>query len=233
MCDSGLGSELIAGATTVLAAGIAVWGGIWAFRRQKEHELVQRRYLDEGLDVVISIAEAALSIYSHNWARCTEIIKTFRDLQNVTADDLIIGFLPLPENRFAFTAHYRVNVIVDSPVIWQVFQLVIAFAQRGCTITKEEIPVGLREVLRHGPDPAKRDETVQAAMQAITELDKDSYRFHIFAQQMNRIARVVEEGSFTFKSIKSLREHTEVKSAVEELEKAFADKLKTDGNQVA
>jgi hypothetical protein len=229
VCASTLISEVVSGLATVLAAAVAVLGGIWAFRRQKEYELVQRRYLDEGLDVVVSAAENALNVYSHNWARCTEVLRTFRDLPDARPDDMTSGFLPLPETRFAVTAHYRVNVIAESQVVWNVFQLVIAFAQRGCTTTHDDIAVGLRHLLEQRADEARRAQAVETAFNALTELNEESNRFHLFAQQMNRIARVVEEGNFTFESIKSLRNHEVVTSAIEELERAFADKLHPRG----
>lgn len=103
--------------------------GIWAFYRQREYELVQKRYLEEGLDVIISTAENALYTFHHNWARCLELLKSFRDLGTMKPEDLDVGFLQLPTDRFALTANYRVNQIVNSPTVWRVFQLVIEFAQ--------------------------------------------------------------------------------------------------------
>ena len=224
MCALNLSPAWIQGLTTVSAAVIAVVGGILVFSRQKEYELVQRRYLDEGLDVIIATADAALSIYSHNWARSMEVLKTFRDLNYAKPDDLQHGFLDLPDNRFAFAAHYRVNTMVDSMIIWQTFQLVISFAQYGCSVAKDEIPVGLRVVLDLDPN-APREPAVDAGIHALTEVQEQSFRHHVFAQQVNRIARVVEEGKFTFRSIKDIRHHPEVKDALRTLETAYADKL--------
>ena len=104
MCWTPYIPNLISGGATILAALIAVGAGIWAFYRQREHELVQKRYLEEGLDVIVSTAENALFIYHHNWARCLELLKSFRDVEAMKPEDLAVGFLQLPADRFALTA---------------------------------------------------------------------------------------------------------------------------------
>ena len=128
---------IIAGVSSIVAAVVAVGGAVLVFYRQKEYELVQKRYLDEGIDVVIASAEQALNVYAHNWARCTEILKSFRDLPTINPDDLTSGFIPLPHDLFSMTAHYRLNVIVNSGVVWETFQLVLSFAQRANAIVTE------------------------------------------------------------------------------------------------
>ncbi len=60
MCLTEYIPEIISGISTIVAALLAVGAGIWGFYRQKEYELVQRRYLEEGLDILISSAENAL-----------------------------------------------------------------------------------------------------------------------------------------------------------------------------
>ena len=73
-------AALITGVFTIGAATVAVIAATAHFRRQKEYETVQRRYLDQGLDIVMATAQASLDTFSHNWARCLEILKTFRDI---------------------------------------------------------------------------------------------------------------------------------------------------------
>ena len=152
MCWTPYIPNLISGGATILAALIAVGAGIRAFYRQREYELVQKRYLEEGLDVIISTAENALFTYHHNWARCLELLKSFRDVKAMKPEDLDVGFLQLPADRFALTANYRVNQIVDSGTVWRVFQLIISFAQNACSVARDEIPAALKMKLTVGAE---------------------------------------------------------------------------------
>lgn len=225
MCAPEYTSDLIQGGSTILAALIAVGVGVWGFYRQKEFELVQKRYLEEGLDVVIATTENALNTYHHNWARCLELLKSFRDSEAMKPEELDAGFLHLPTDRFALTANYRVNQIVNSGTVWRVFQLVIAFAQTACSITRDEIPVGLKIKLTTNKITANRKEVVDEAMNILTDLDKKSHHFHHFVGKLQDIARLLEEQRFALKDIRKLRVHPTVVEAIKDLEDHYKDDL--------
>ena len=54
--------------TAVTPAFLAYLLGLCAYHKQKEYELVRRRYLDEGLDAYAEDVEHALSVLRQNWA---------------------------------------------------------------------------------------------------------------------------------------------------------------------
>lgn len=226
MCAPDYASDLIQGGSTILAAVIAVGAGIWGFFRQKEYELVQKRYLEEGVDVIIATTENALNTYHHNWARCLEMLKAFRDNEAMKPEELdSAGFLHLPTDRFALTANYRINQIVNSGTVWRVFQLVIAFAQHACSVTRDEIPVGLKVKLTTDKIKASRKEMVEEAMTVLTELDSKSHRFHHFVGKLQDIAMLLEEQKFALKDIRKLRTHPTVVETIKDLEEYYKDDL--------
>lgn len=218
--------ELIVNAVTALAvAAIAVVGGIWAFYRQKEFELVQRRYLDEGVDVVGSAAEAALSCYHHNWARCLEALKLFRDSDLTKPEELEGLFVPFPPVTFATAAHYRVRAIVNSDLVWETYQLVIAFAQTSNGIVAGEIPHALKAKLSTDQIEATREEIVAEAEKVLRDLDSKSHRYQVFIRELNRIAELLEGQKFSSKGIRRLHKSEVVRSALANLREGFKDKL--------
>lgn len=217
--------ELISSITTLIAVLIGIVGGVWAYYRQKEHEIVQRRYLEEGLDVLISTAEQSLNVFSHNWAKCLEHLKTFRDIENVEPSELERGFLDLPESRFSLTANYRVNSIVDSPTVWYVFQLVLSFCESGSAVARNEIPAALKQKLIGTDIDATREEIVEEAEKILVELNEESQRYHIFVGKMHRIVDLFEKQNFRYKTVKKLAKNPTVLDVVKTLEDSFADKL--------
>lgn len=227
MCWSEYIPELISGGATILAALLAVGGGICGFFRQKEYELVQKRYLEDGLDVVISTAVNSLNTFHHNWARCLELLKTFRDVDTMKPEELDVGFLQLPTDRFALIANYRVNQIVDSPVVWQAFQLVISFAQTACSVSRDEIPAALKLKLTTSQTQASRQEMADVAMMELQDLDTKSHRFHLFIRQLQDISMLLEEQKFALNDIRALRKHPVVVGALEKLKKEYANELES------
>lgn len=233
MCISNFVPDLIQGGATILAAIIAVWGGFWAFFRQKEFDLVKTRYLEEGVDVIIAVTENALNIHHHNWARSLEMLKAFRDNPAMKPEELdSAGFLHLPTDRFALTANYRVNQIINSGTIWRVFQLVIAFAQYSCSVTRDEIPVGMKVKLETDQIKASRSEMVDEAMEILKELDAKSHRYHFFVGKLQDIAMLLEEQKFALKDIRKLRRHPTIVEAIAALEEHYKDELKSEKTSV-
>ncbi len=223
MCLTEYLPEIISGVFTIIAAVIAVLFGIWGFYRQKEYELVQRRYLEEGLDIVIGTAENALNTFHHNWARSLELLKLFRDLETIKPEDLDRGFLVLPADRFALSANYRLNQLTDSDTIWRVYQLVIAFAERANSVARVETPTALKIKLTTDQIEATREEMVEAGLVALKELDKESHHYHSFIAEMQAIARLVEGQRFSLKGIRKLRDNPIVKDTIKNLETKFSD----------
>ncbi len=132
-----LPSIITGGATFIAGITVAIVGFI-AYYKQKEYELCKQRYLEEGFYVVVSVAQQALSVYNHNWARIIEILKSFRDTppEDFDLSELEKGFIDRSESRFPLIAHYRVRSITQSDTIWNVFQLLVSFAQKGISISK-------------------------------------------------------------------------------------------------
>lgn len=223
MCE--LASAWIQGLATIVAALIAVGAAFWGFYRQKEFELVQKRYLEEGIDAIVAATQQALNIYSHNWARCTQILKAFRDNDAVRPEELDSGFLHLPTD-FALTAHYRVNQLVNSGVIWQVYQLAISFALYGSSVARDEIPIGLKVKITTDRIKATKSEIVETGVTELQNLDERSHHFQFFIGKLQDIAMLFEGQKFSFKDLRKLQTHPTVMATVKSLEEYYKDDLK-------
>ncbi|MDZ7686951.1 MAG: hypothetical protein U5O39_20010 [Gammaproteobacteria bacterium] len=220
-CISTYYGDLIGATATLVAAGIVVAGGIWAYFRQKEFELVQRRYLEEGVDIVIATLDNALNTYNHNWTRCIELLKSFRDNPDFDPDELSRSFLTLPPDKFALTANYRLNRIIDSPVVWRAFQSAIAFAHKGCTMTRNEIPEALRAKLTTDLVAASRAELVEESEKILKELDEEYLAHHFLISKLHDIAMDFEGRKFSLKDVEKMKERPKIKQALKELEERY------------
>ena len=58
---------------------------------------------------------------------------------------------------------------------------------------------------------ATGQEMVDAAMEALKELDTESYRYYVVPGELHNIAKLLEEQRFRFKGIRQLREHEVVR----------------------
>jgi len=219
-------SDIISGISTILAVIIAAWFGLWIYYRQKEFELVKQRYLDEGFDKLVASAEHFLNIYYHNWARCLEILKSFKDLGiQYDPKELEKGFWEIEQPRFPFVTHQKVGNITKSKIIWEVYQLVISFAQKGSSIAKNEIPEAIRMTIKGGKSNAEVKRLFEEALDQLQKLDEEAREYHHFLSCLIRIVAYLERQKFSFKKIHELHKQNFINSTLSQLEKQFAGKL--------
>lgn len=114
--------------------------GLMAYRRQKEHELVRQRYLDEGVDLVASRLEETLSAYRHNWFHAVQIVKYMKRVGNVPEDLLDKSHLIMPEpSQLEIRANYRLSTLVGDPVFYCVQQIAVAFTQSASAFIRDNL----------------------------------------------------------------------------------------------
>lgn len=108
--DAAICQELFKGLITLVVGLAVAYVGLWLYFRQKEYELVKQRHLEQCIDVIASELELALGTFSHNWARCLQILKDYRDMEvHFDIKQLSAGFLELHSSRFQRIAHFRLR----------------------------------------------------------------------------------------------------------------------------
>lgn len=215
--------ELISSASTVIAACIVVWGGIWAYFRQKEYELVKQRYLDEGIDLLVGAAEASLNTFHSNWARCFQLVEQYKDNPNFDTKELTRGFLKLSPDRWALTANYRVNKLVGEIDVWRAFQVVMAFSDYGCGITSSEIPEAIKDNM--GLDDKRRQKIAEKMTEQLSSLDEKANKHHLYIEMMQQIAAALEVRRFSFKKLESFRKSGDVVQALSTIKDEYKDEI--------
>ena len=66
------------GVVALIVALLVAQFGLTIYFRQKEHELVQKRYLEGCIDVLAGELEIAFGAFRHNWIRKTELVNINR-----------------------------------------------------------------------------------------------------------------------------------------------------------
>lgn len=227
MCLRDFIPDLIQGAATILAAFVVVVAGVKGFFQQKEYELVQRRYLEGGIDVVVAITESAMNTYFHSWSRCMQKLKKFRYDESMRTEDFSVDEFPMPPDLFALTANYRLQRIVGSGVFFEIFQSAMAFTQSACSVIRDEIPTGLKITLEAGE--RSRDEMIEAAMELLMDMNEKYSRFHFFVGKLQDVAMVLESRKFSLSEVLALKNNPDIKSAIKELEDYYKTELE-DGS---
>ena len=220
--------EVARGGVTVTAACLAAWLGVKVFLRQKEYDLVKQRYLEGGIDVIAAYQEEALGVFHHNWARCIQLVKMFRDAQeSFDLDQLKQGFLELDSSKFHAIPHHRLQILVRTQVFWEVYQLALAFAETANAMVTNEIPETIRLKLTTTKLNADIKRIAEESFKHMKELEDKSHKFSVLTRELEALAGMFQTENFTFKNVLAFNEKAEVKESIERLRREFSNEIKT------
>lgn len=216
---------------TAVAAGSLI--GLQIYFRQKEYELVKQRYLEGAIDVVTAQIEDSLGVVQHNYTRSLHLCKSLRETESsFDINELQRGYLELDLSKFHRIAHHRLGILLDSQVVWEVFQSAMAYASTANAIISYETPEAIRihcnKILTM--DLTKEDyKTVANKLESIiTKQHKDSYKYSVLIGELNKLMRMLEAEKLNLKAIGEFNQRQEVKQIVERLKQSFREELESN-----
>jgi len=215
--------SLLSALVALLAVGAASYAGLHGYYRQREYELVQRRYLEKGVDELATQLETALNITSHNFARTSMLLKLFRDSgEHFDCDELRNGFLPYESNRFSQTANHRVEVLTDSKVIWKCFQTALAHATSTNSFYCLEVTQTIRIKLTSKMlDNKPHEEIANELLEIVRKEHEAGFHYAALLAELHYLGRLVEVERMNFKAVSAFSQRREVRAMLFRLEEVF------------
>lgn len=219
--------EWIISAVGVLgAAMVAYYFGVKTFFRQKEYELVQKRYLDEGIDRVSNAAEEALSVFSNNWSQSLYALKLFRDIDAKSAQEHCEKtLLPLKHTSLEVGPVYRLKALVGDDIFWEVHQLLIGVVSEANFFFMRDLGGAFKAGAEGQPLRVTRDQAFITLHQECIRLHQSVAPFYRLVGALQNIARALEGERFNFKAIQKFKDTEVVKQSIAELRKEFKERL--------
>lgn len=195
---------------------------LWLYFRQKEYELVKQRYLDGGVDVLVAQLEASLGVASHNYSRSLQVVKSFRDTgENFDLKMLSEGFLPLDSSKFSQHANHRIGSLLDSQLVWSIFQSALAHAAISNGKFTIEIPEAIR--FKRSTNLITKSEQEMAAIMIadIRQLHDSGFNYAKLISELHYLGRLLETEKLSVAGIAAFSKRREVRQLLTRLEKAF------------
>lgn len=220
----------------LVAVLLAYFLGKSAYFRQKEYELITKRYLEEGIDSISKNVDSSLAVIRHNWWHCLFVLKSFRDLGKDMRPELYNEGLIEPEpSNFELWKNYRLKNIVGDDIFHLVHQLLDAFVKSSYSFFRDDMCNGIRVTLNGGQELvviATREEIYEGMMKEVIEIDKKALKFYGLLGELQNISNLIQTKRFSFNNLNKLKDHSVVKNAVSNLKKTFQEDLNKD-NKIA
>lgn len=222
MCELALDiNEVVKHIITIIALYIGYRLGLRAYFRQKDYELVRKRYLAEGVDEVAADIEYGLSVYRNNWARGLQIIRMFRDVgDQINLKMLEEGFISFDQSKFLMRPHHRMECLVGDMVFWRVQQKLAAFVITSTGHIKEDMCTEIK--LNLSCQTEKRKEIVDKYEKLLLQKEDENWAFYVPLEKLHDISRHLERTRFTPEEIGQFKNKEFVKEMVKVIKQKFS-----------
>lgn len=214
-------------------AGITVIGvlltALLAYRvyhAQKEYEMLVSRYLDEGLDVLAAELQSAIEAVNHNWARCVDILREYRDLgTKFDEDQLNAGFIERPAGKLQHIANFRVYKVVGDTDFWVLYQLAISDLDTAMYRLSREYPNAVRLVISHKLNDAAKKHAVEHVSQESKKRHDSIQKWANLLAEIHGLRDFLEGKRLTHRYISRAKKKKEIKTFIKNLKKHFPAEL--------
>lgn len=207
----------------LLAASLSAWFAIQTYYRQREYELILSRYLEGSLDLLAGELSNVSEIFSHNWARCLAIIKSYRDLEDdFDLSELNKGFIELQSSRHNPVAHQRLYTLTGTHDYWRFCQEALAYFTSANSTLVHEITEAIRAKLSTNIVNATHSQVVEHCFSHAKEQNDESHRYLALTDEYSFLSSVLESKRYRFKTLKKFRNNAKVKESIQRIKTLYA-----------
>lgn len=214
---------------------LAYFLGRSAYFRQKEYELITRRYLDEGLDAISKNVDKSLAVFRHNWWQSTVVLKHFREQGKDMRKELYQNpFIAPDASLFDLWRDYRLNDIVGDDIFFRAHQSLDAFVRSSYAFFQDDLCAMVRLTIEGGKElevNVSREQAITKYLDEIKKLDGEVSRYYLLLGELQELASIIQTERFSFQELKELRKRPQVIKTIGNLKKWFRDTLEVDETQ--
>ena len=204
--------------------------GYTNYLRQREHELVRKRYLDEGVDLLISRLDEILSIFRHNLNLSATVLKKFREFGPIVDNTYLKDIRAVDQGGMSITAVHRFKLLVNDNCVWDGLQEAFAFVVEANAFFCDDLLEACGEQIRGN---ITKDQIADQYMELVLKREQESHVHYMFISELLMLATILEQSKFTFKSISRFHKLRTVKATIDRIKKLVPLEAQTDGVQNA
>ena len=200
-----------------------------AYFRQKEFELVRDRYLNDGLDQLVTRSDYALQVFNHNWAHSLNVIKTLRGLKRNANIEVFLKDLIAPDAKMLeLSVNRKVRDLLQSQITYDVHQLLAVFTHNSFLKMRDDLGNAIRLYIENNADfqgKLSPEAIEKNYLPVLLDLNAKSNTYFFFVKQTQELANLLQKEKLGFRAVSSFGQKPEVRSIVASLENYYAQQI--------
>ncbi len=211
----------------IVTAFLSYIAGIKIYFKQKEYELVKKRYLEEGLDILIENVETALSLFRSNWAYSVYLLKEFKSLEKSIPRESYTGRFPQFDERiFRVRPLSRLRYLINDKIYYDAIQQLYAFVENSIAYFRIDLSNSIRLYCDTNRALKSHEEIAEIYLKEIKKIEKNSHNYYELLGSLFQLSLFIEREKFSFKQLEKFRDIEDVRTIVSNFKNNFVLKSK-------
>ncbi len=218
---------LITGGFILLAAIIAYKGGLKTYFKEREHEQIMKRYLEDGVDRVQASASHALEVFYDNYRMVLNVVRSLRNIEvglHLEKEDYLPKFRQTEQHCFTCVPFMKVQHLVGDKIFWEFVQLLYAFVDGKSIRLEKDFRMTVENVVEGKVEDISIQDLLDKTKEEIDEQHEESKKYHWILVELQTISFILErETSITWGDLSKFKDKPEIKESVKKLKGIFAE----------
>lgn len=214
---------LLTGVFVLLAACIAYKSGMKAYFTRREHEQIIKRYLDEGVDLVLGSVKQVLVVFLDNNLNAETILG---QLQKNEETDLSVKFERFKRHILEFTPQLKITRLVGDNTVEELIGGLFGFIDGHTVFLNTTFLPTLKEA---NTIRTSRKDLLDVLKEMQNELDvfKQQFdKYFLLVDVLHQITSILErQTTFNWSNLDQFKNRPEIRASVERLKEIFKAEL--------
>lgn len=211
-----------------IPAGLAYWFGRRQYLIKRDHEQITKRYLENGIDVIVEGIEHVLGVFRENCAHSLRILKTFRNKKNAgispSPEDYATDcFLRYKQELFYTAPFYKLIQLCgkEAEIFHDQTQHLFAFVESATNFFQYDMCVALKEFVEGNRITVDAKTLSDDYLKAVKDYSDKSQKYYDLLNELQKIAFALETEPIRYRNLKKFRDRQEIKQTLENVKNIF------------
>jgi hypothetical protein len=226
-------NELKPTLSSILTVLISIWLGyrlgLLTYFQKKEHDQIIQRYLEQGVDLISSNIDHALTVFRENWSLSLTMLKEFHETNSANVpmrkESYNKKFIVYDAKSFSVSPYYKIKSLVGDDVFWESAQSLFAFVGNSYSFFENDLKLCIQTYYNPDVETASYDQIYESYLKQVINLNEESYKYYKIIMELQNLAVALETKPLSFKDILSLRNKPLSKLIVKRLRSEILDKV--------
>lgn len=218
-------NELKPTLSSLLTALVSIWLGyrigLLTYFQKKEHEQIIQRYLEQGVDLISSNMDHALTVFRENWSLSLRMLREFRETNSANIpmrkESYNKEFIIYDSKSFSVSPYYKIKSLVGDDVFWESAQMLFAFVGNSYSFYENDLKLCIQAYYNPDVETSSFEEIYESYLEQVKNLNEESNKYYKIIMELQNLALELETKPLSFKDINSFQNKQLSKNIVHRL----------------